>query len=60
MFMLTLKIDQDLVAEYECKSEAEGSTIANRLVQLSRVTWSYDDETKTWSWEDRTMTISEV
>ena len=59
MFTLSLKIDEDLVAEYELESEEEAKTLVGRFINLSRDSWEYNSETKTWSCDIRMMQITE-
>ena len=59
LFALSLKIDEDLVVEYQHGTEAECVTLVNKFIQLSRASWDYNSETKTWSCDIRTMQITE-
>ena len=59
MFTLALKIDAELVIEYDFGSEAEARTVVGKLIALSRSSWDYDGGTKTWTSGLRTMQITE-
>ena len=60
MFNLSLKIDTELIIEYDFESEGEARTVVGKLKNLSRASWDYNSETKTWSCDIRTMQITET
>ena len=60
MFVLSLKIDDALVLSYDCGTEEEANTIVDRLTDLSRVSWAYDEPTKKWTCEAPGMELHTI